>query len=59
MTVELGINGLSTKESIEYGKAKNIGGMMMIKDSDTIILKNLSTDEESTTLISDLVEGGL
>lgn len=59
MTVELGINGMTAEESIEYGKEKKIGGLMTIKDSDTIVLRNLSTDEESTAKISELVEGGL
>ncbi len=59
MTVELGIDGLTMEESIAYGKNKEIGGMMVIKDSDKIELRNLSTDEVSDARISDLVEGGL
>ncbi len=59
MTVELGINGKSVDESKMYGKDKNIGGMMYLKDNDTIILTNLKTDEENTAKISDIIEGGL
>lgn len=59
MTVELGIDGLTMEESIQYGKTKHIGGMMLIKDKDTIELRNLSTDDISEAKISDLVEGGL
>jgi len=59
MKVELGINGHSVDESKTYGKEKNIGGMIEIKDSNTVILTDLTTNEETRTRLSDIIEGGL
>jgi hypothetical protein len=59
MTVELGLNGSSVKEAIEYGRSKNIGGMMNLEDNDTITLTNIATGESNVAKISDIIEGGL
>jgi ATP phosphoribosyltransferase regulatory subunit len=59
MTVELGINGKTVEESVAYGKDKHIGGMMYLKDEDTVVLTNLANGDEQVAKLSDIVEGGL
>jgi len=59
MTVELGLNGSSVFEAMEYGRSKNIGGMMNLEDHDTITLTNIATGESNVAKISDIIEGGL
>jgi len=59
MTVELGMNEMTIDESIRYGKEKSIGGLMYLKDEDTVELINLSTDERTVAKLSDIIEGGI
>ncbi|WZL83203.1 ATP phosphoribosyltransferase regulatory subunit [Vallitaleaceae bacterium 9-2] len=59
MTVELDTKNQALDIAKEYGKNKNIGGIMYINAADTVELINLSTDETNTVNLSDLSKGGL
>lgn len=59
MTVEIGYTSMSASDLITYGKEKQIGGLMILEDKDTVKLINLSTDEETIAKLSDIIEGGL
>ncbi len=59
MTVELDTKNQALDIAKEYGKNKNIGGIMYINAADTVELINLSTDETNTINLSDLSKGGL
>jgi ATP phosphoribosyltransferase regulatory subunit len=56
MNIEVGLLQKTIEENIDYGKKRNIGGIMNFISEDEVQLINLTTDERQLIPVSELFE---
>ncbi len=57
MTVELGLGELDVETAIAYGREKNIGGLVYLKNTQDVELIHLATGDKQYITMDDLMKG--